>query len=76
MENYDAKFLCTYGGEIKRRPNDTKISYVGGLNKILYVNRGIDFIAMLAELSALFDVAGNICFKYLLPNDELDALIS
>ncbi|XLU70701.1 hypothetical protein S245_029754 [Arachis hypogaea] len=76
MENYDAKFLCSYGGEIKRFPNDTKISYVGGYNKILYVNRGIDFTAMLAELSALFDAAGNICFKYLLPNDELDALIS
>ncbi|MED6215934.1 hypothetical protein PIB30_003141 [Stylosanthes scabra] len=75
MENYDAKFLCSYGGEIQRHPNDTKISYVGGHNKILYVDRGIDFATMLAELSALSGTA-DIAFKYQLPGDEHDALIS
>ncbi|KAL4356743.1 hypothetical protein AHAS_Ahas09G0117200 [Arachis hypogaea] len=63
MENYGVKFLCSYGGEIHHRPNDNKISYVGGHNKLYYVNRGIDFTAMLVELSALFDAAGDIHFK-------------
>ncbi|QHO34518.1 TMV resistance protein N [Arachis hypogaea] len=76
MENYDVKFLCSYGGEIHHRPNDKKISYVDGHNKLHYVNRGIDFTAMLAELSALFDAAGDIHFKYQLPSDDFDALIS
>ncbi|QHN86732.1 uncharacterized protein DS421_16g548770 [Arachis hypogaea] len=59
MEYYDAKFLYRYGGgEIKRCPNDSKISYVGGHNNILYVSCEIDFTAMLAEPSALFDAAG------------------
>ncbi|XLS71190.1 hypothetical protein HN51_028055 [Arachis hypogaea] len=40
------------------------------------VNHGIDFTAMLAELSALFDAAGDIHFKYQLPGDDFDALIS
>ncbi|RYR39142.1 hypothetical protein Ahy_A09g044600 isoform B [Arachis hypogaea] len=76
MENYDVKFLCSYGSEIHHRPNDKKISYVGGRNKLHYVNRGIDFTAMLAELSALFDAASDIHFKYQLPGDDFDALIS
>ncbi|KAL4356748.1 hypothetical protein AHAS_Ahas09G0117700 [Arachis hypogaea] len=76
MENYDVKFLCSYGSEIHHRPNDKKISYVGGHNKLHYVNRGINFTAMLAELSALFDAAGDIHFKYQLPGDDFDALIS
>ncbi|XP_052110215.1 disease resistance protein RUN1-like [Arachis duranensis] len=63
MENYDVKFLCSYGGEIHHLPNDKKMSYDGGHNKLYYVNRGIDFTAMLAELSALFDAAGDIHFK-------------
>ncbi|XP_015938814.1 disease resistance protein RPV1 [Arachis duranensis] len=75
MENYDVKFLCSYGGEIHHRPNK-KISYVGGHNKLHYVNRGIDLTAMLAELSALFDAAGDIHFKYQLLGDDFDALIS
>ncbi|XLR43965.1 hypothetical protein S83_028625 [Arachis hypogaea] len=76
MENYDVKFLCSYGGKIHHRPNDKKISYVGGHNKLYYVNRGIDFTAMLAKLSALFDAAGDIHFKYQLPGDDFDTLIS
>ncbi|QHO34512.1 uncharacterized protein DS421_9g267550 [Arachis hypogaea] len=76
MENYVMKFLCSYGREIHHRSNDKKISYVGGHNKLHYVNRGIDFTAMLAELSALFDAASDIHFKYQLPGDDFDALIS
>ncbi|KAL4356734.1 hypothetical protein HN51_028035 [Arachis hypogaea] len=76
MENYDVKFLYSYGGEIHHRRNDKKISYVGGHNKLHYVNRGIDFTAMLAELSAIFHAAGDIHFKYQLSGDDFDALIS
>ena len=76
MENYKAKFMCSYGGKIQSRTDDNKLSYIGGNNRILYVHRNIKFADMLAKLSALFDAAGHISFKYQLPGEGLDALIS
>ena len=39
-------------------------------------SRNIKFVDMLAELSAFFDSAGDVSFKYQLPDEDLEALIS
>lgn len=72
--NYKVKFMCSYGGKIHPRPHDNQLSYVGGETKILAVDRFVKFAALNAKLKALCD--GEVCFKYQLPGEDLDALIS
>ncbi|KAA8536338.1 hypothetical protein F0562_028816 [Nyssa sinensis] len=72
--NYKVKFMCSYGGKIHPRPNDNQLSYMGGETKILAVDRNIKFSAIVSKLSALCDA--DVCFKYQLPGEDLDALIS
>ncbi|CAK9150963.1 unnamed protein product [Ilex paraguariensis] len=74
-QNYKVKFMCGYGGKINPRPHDNQLSYVGGETKILAVDRNIRFGLLLSKLSALCD-ADNVSFKYQLPGEDLDALIS
>ncbi|MED6217012.1 hypothetical protein PIB30_013483 [Stylosanthes scabra] len=78
MENYKAKFMCSYGGNIQRDTHDhTNLSYIGGHTKILYVHRTtITFSAMLAKLATLCNVAADVSFKYQLPGEDLHSLIS
>ncbi|TKY71546.1 leucine-rich repeat extensin protein 2 [Spatholobus suberectus] len=78
QQNYKAKFMCSYGGKIQPRSHDNQLSYVGGETKILAVDRTTKFPAMLAKLSALCDATpqDNLTFRYQLPGEELDALIS
>ncbi|XP_059653156.1 uncharacterized protein LOC132300187 [Cornus florida] len=72
--NYKVKFMCSYGGKIHPRPHDNQLSYVGGETKILAVDRTIKFSGIISKLSALCDA--DVCFKYQLPGEDLDALIS
>lgn len=72
--NYKVKFMCSYGGKIHPRPHDNHLAYVGGETKILAVDRSIKFTALVAKLVALCDA--DVCFKYQLPGEDLDALIS
>ncbi|XP_057802802.1 protein PAL OF QUIRKY-like [Salvia miltiorrhiza] len=74
-QNYKVKFMCSYGGKIHPRPHDNQLSYVGGETKILAVDRSIKFGALLSKLIALCDCDA-ISFKYQLPGEDLDALIS
>lgn len=74
--NYKVKFMCSYGGKIHPRPHDNQLSYVGGETKILAVDRNSKFSSFISKLSALCDGGGDICFKYQLPGEDLDALIS
>ncbi|XP_027933218.1 uncharacterized protein LOC114188777 [Vigna unguiculata] len=82
QQNYKVKFMCSYGGKIHPRSHDNQLSYVGGETKILAVDRSIKFGALLAKLSALCEVApqesngSSLTFKYQLPGEDLDALIS
>ncbi|CDO97352.1 unnamed protein product [Coffea canephora] len=69
------KFMCSYGGKIHPRPHDNLLSYVGGETKILAVDRNITFASLIAKLSSLCDCA-SVSFKYQLPGEDLDALIS
>ncbi|KAG9440062.1 hypothetical protein H6P81_020227 [Aristolochia fimbriata] len=72
--NYKVKFMCSYGGKIQPRPHDNQLAYIGGDTKILAVDRSIKFSGIMAKLSAICDV--DVCFKYQLPGEDLDALIS
>lgn len=72
--NYKVKFMCSYGGKIHPRPHDNVLSYVGGDTKIFAVDRSIKFASMLAKLSSFCDA--DVTFKYQLPGEDLDALIS
>ncbi|XVE93569.1 hypothetical protein REPUB_Repub01dG0206100 [Reevesia pubescens] len=76
-QNYKAKFMCSYGGKIHPRPHDNQLSYIGGETKILSVERTIKFSSMISKLSALCGGGDtDVSFKYQLPGEELDALIS
>ncbi|KAF5740122.1 putative Xin actin-binding repeat-containing protein 1 [Tripterygium wilfordii] len=73
--NYKVKFMCSYGGKIQPRPHDNQLAYVGGDTKILSVDRNIKFSAIMAKLSSICN-DNDVCFKYQLPGEDLDALIS
>ncbi|GMJ03488.1 hypothetical protein like AT5G64430 [Hibiscus trionum] len=75
QQSYKAKFMCSYAGKIHPRPHDNQLSYVGGETKILAVDRNIKFSTMIAKLSALCG-SGDVSFKYQLPDEDLDSLIS
>ncbi|PPD69686.1 hypothetical protein GOBAR_DD33439 [Gossypium barbadense] len=76
-QSYKAKFMCSYGGKIHPRPHDNQLSYIGGETKILAADRNIKFSAMISKLSALCGGGdGDFSFKYQLPGEDLDALIS
>ncbi|GMJ12883.1 hypothetical protein like AT5G09620 [Hibiscus trionum] len=76
-QNYKAKFMCSYGGKIHPRPHDNQLAYIGGETKILAVERTIKFSSMISKLSALCGGGdGEVSFKYQLPGEDLDALIS
>jgi hypothetical protein len=77
QQSYKAKFMCSYGGKIQPRSHDNQLSYIGGDTKILAVDRNIKFQAFLSKLSTLCDaIQQDVTFKYQLPGEELDALIS
>ncbi|XP_044511489.1 uncharacterized protein LOC123229636 [Mangifera indica] len=73
--NSKVKFMCSYGGKIQPRPHDKQLAYIGGDTKILTVERNIKFKVIMNKLSALYG-NDNFCFKYQLPGEDLDALIS
>ncbi|KAL3614419.1 hypothetical protein CASFOL_042493 [Castilleja foliolosa] len=73
--NYRVKFMCSYGGKIHPRPIDNQLSYMGGETKILAVDRNIKFASLFSKIVAMCD-SENILFKYQLPGEDLDALIS
>ncbi|CAN8264372.1 unnamed protein product [Cochlearia groenlandica] len=76
-QSYKVKFMCSYGGKIQPRPHDNQLTYVNGDTKILSVDRGIRFPVLASKLSAVCgDGGGEVLFKYQLPGEDLDALIS
>nr|XP_009795795.1 PREDICTED: uncharacterized protein LOC104242446 [Nicotiana sylvestris]XP_016507548.1 PREDICTED: uncharacterized protein LOC107825232 [Nicotiana tabacum] len=76
MENQKVKLMCSYGGKIQLRPHDHQLSYVGGDTKILTVDRNVKFADMVAKLNSLCNINAEICIKYQLPGEDLDALVS
>ncbi|KAL1196267.1 Protein PAL OF QUIRKY [Cardamine amara subsp. amara] len=81
QSSYKVKFMCSYGGKIQPRPHDNQLTYVNGDTKIMSVDRGIRFPALVSKISSVCggnvgDGGGDISFKYQLPGEDLDALIS
>jgi len=68
------RLMCSYGGKIQQRSHDNQLSYVGGDTRILAVDRNIRFASMIGKLSSLW--GSSVSFKYQLPNEDLDALVS
>ncbi|XP_056167541.1 uncharacterized protein LOC115676457 [Syzygium oleosum] len=73
--SYRVRFMCSYGGKIQPRSHDNQLAYVGGETKILAVDRAVRFSSFMSKLSSLCGGA-EACFKYQLPGEDLDALIS
>lgn len=68
------RLMCSFGGKIQQRSHDNQLSYVGGDTRILAVDRNIRFASMVEKLSSLW--GNSVSFKYQLPNEDLDALVS
>ncbi|KAL2936578.1 hypothetical protein RDABS01_007091 [Bienertia sinuspersici] len=72
--------MVSYGGKIQPRSHDNLLSYVGGETKILSLDRNIKFSTLFSKLCSIIspdsEVVSGFTFKYQLPGEELDALIS
>ncbi|CAI8585787.1 unnamed protein product [Vicia faba] len=68
------KLICSFGGKIQPRLHDGHFSYIGGDTKILAVDRNIKLPNLIGKLTAM--AYSHVCFKYQLPGEDLDALIS
>ncbi|KAE8655242.1 hypothetical protein F3Y22_tig00117034pilonHSYRG01521 [Hibiscus syriacus] len=68
------KFLCSYGGNILPRSSDGKLRYVGGLTRVLSVDRSISFTELMVKLVEFCGFSVNL--RCQLPNGDLDFLIS
>ncbi|XP_076930190.1 uncharacterized protein LOC143594876 [Bidens hawaiensis] len=75
LNGYKVKLMCSYGGKILPRPHDNQLTYIGGDTKILTVDRNIRYASISTKLHSLTD-STDVCFKYQLPGEDLDALIS
>ncbi|KAJ4775567.1 Octicosapeptide/Phox/Bem1p family protein [Rhynchospora pubera] len=69
------KLMISYGGRIQPRPHDNQLSYLNGETKILSVDRSMRFLDFHSKLASIANV-DEVCIKYQLPGEDLDALIS
>ncbi|KDP31034.1 hypothetical protein JCGZ_11410 [Jatropha curcas] len=68
------KFLCSYSGKILPRSIDGKLRYVGGLTRVLAVDRSISFAELMVKLG---EFCGNsVELRCQLPNGDLETLVS
>ncbi|CAD6249025.1 unnamed protein product [Miscanthus lutarioriparius] len=70
------RLMVSYGGRIQPRPHDNQLAYVNGETKILSLERPLVFADFAARLAPLAGNAGDVCVKYQLPGEDLDALVS
>ncbi|XP_057517213.1 protein PAL OF QUIRKY-like [Amaranthus tricolor] len=68
------KFLYSYGGEIRIRPTDGLLRYVGGFTRVLSVFRSITFSELMAKLENLCGFS--VYLRCQLPSEDLDVLVS
>ncbi|XP_016541788.2 serine/threonine-protein kinase pakA isoform X1 [Capsicum annuum] len=68
------KFLCSFGGRILPRPSDGKLRYVGGDTRIISIQKNISWEELMKKTLAICNQPHT--FKYQLPGEDLDALIS
>lgn len=68
------KFLCSYGGKILPRSMDGQLRYVGGLTRVLSVERSISFAELMVKLGEFCGYS--VTLRCQLPNGDLETLIS
>ncbi|XP_024520142.1 uncharacterized protein LOC112342475 [Selaginella moellendorffii] len=74
ISNIRVKLMCSYGGKILPRPNDSQLRYMGGETRIVVVDRAITLRELLQKLRKL--TGKSMLLKYQLPGEDLDALVS
>ncbi|KAG5564266.1 hypothetical protein RHGRI_000461 [Rhododendron griersonianum] len=77
--SHKMKLMCSYGGKIQPHPHDHHLTYAGGDTKILAVDHCVTFSDILAKLTSFSGAAPDddvVSFKYLLPGEDLNALVS
>ncbi|KAK1422641.1 hypothetical protein QVD17_17927 [Tagetes erecta] len=70
------RFMCSFGGKILPRPHDNQLRYVGGDTRIVSVLRHNTTFSTLQNKLSKLSGKTDICVKYQLPNEDLDALIT
>ncbi|XP_028793795.1 uncharacterized protein LOC114749467 [Neltuma alba] len=70
------RLMCSYGGHIVPRPHDKSLCYVGGDTRIVVVDRNTSLSDLSSRLSKTFLDGRPFTFKYQLPSEDLDSLIS
>ncbi|XP_058194935.1 protein PAL OF QUIRKY-like [Rhododendron vialii] len=68
------KFLYSYGGKILPRSTDGKLRYVGGLTRVLAVDRSVSFKELMEKFEELCGLPMRLKCK--LPSEDLDVLVS
>ncbi|KAJ6882290.1 hypothetical protein NC651_028787 [Populus alba x Populus x berolinensis] len=68
------KFLCSYGGKILPRPSDGDLRYVGGLTRVLAVDRSISYAELMVKLGEFCGYSVEL--RCQLPDGDLETLIS
>ncbi|KAJ6721192.1 hypothetical protein OIU85_024300 [Salix viminalis] len=70
------RLMCSYGGHIVPRPHDKSLCYVGGDTRIVVVDRHATLSSLSSRLSNTLLNGIPFIFKYQLPSEDLDSLIS
>ncbi|CAK7329035.1 unnamed protein product [Dovyalis caffra] len=68
------KFLCSYSGKILPRSSDGVLRYVGGVTRVLAVNRSISYAELMVKLGEFSGYSVEL--KCQLPNGDLETLVS
>ncbi|KAH8493001.1 hypothetical protein H0E87_022314 [Populus deltoides] len=68
------KFLCSYGGKILPRSSDGVLRYVGGLTRVLAVDRSICYSELMVKLGEFCGYSVEL--RCQLPDGDLETLIS
>ncbi|KAK4794840.1 hypothetical protein SAY86_012834 [Trapa natans] len=68
------KFLCNYGGRILPRKSDGELRYVGGLTRVLAVDRSVSYSELMAKLAEFCGFAPTL--RCQLPEGDLETLVS
>ncbi|KAG9148426.1 hypothetical protein Leryth_016923 [Lithospermum erythrorhizon] len=70
------RLMCSYGGRIIPRPHDKTLCYVGGETRMVVVDRKSSLSDVHSRLCCTLLGGRKFTFKYQLPNEELDNLVS
>ncbi|XP_021891882.1 uncharacterized protein LOC110810120 [Carica papaya] len=68
------KFLCSYGGKMLPRSSDGALRYVGGLTRVLAVNRSVSFAELMVKLVEFCGFS--VTLRCQLPGGDLETLIT